>query len=93
MTSWKLTATLAWMLTLLCSRVYTVTEEASAGARREFMRAQTDAVFLVLAESLVEHAGVVSSQNNTFWRNGRFVDESYARLRPAPNLPSLTRQA
>ena len=63
------------------------------GARREFMRAHTDAVFLALAESLVEHSGVVSSINGTFWRNGRFVDESYARLRPAPNMPSLTRQA
>ena len=57
------------------------------------MRAHTDAVFLALAESLVEHNGVVSSEiNGTFWRNGRFVDESYARLRPAPNMPSLTRQ-
>lgn len=57
------------------------------------MRAHTGAVFLALAESLVEHAGVVSSQNNTFWRNGRFVDDSYARLQSAPSMPSLTRQA
>ena len=57
------------------------------------MLAHGGAVFLVLAESLVEHYGVVSSQNGSFWRNGRFVDEAYARLRPAANMPSLARQA
>ncbi|KAK9827262.1 hypothetical protein WJX81_005247 [Elliptochloris bilobata] len=60
---------------------------------REFMLARSDALFLALAESLVEHAGVVSSQNNTFWRNQRFVHDHYARLQPAAGLPSLSRQS
>ena len=56
------------------------------------MLAHKEGLFLALKETLVQHVGTVSSQNNSFWRNGRFVDDSYALLQPAAQLPSSASQ-
>ena len=56
------------------------------------MLAHKEGLFLALKETLVQHVGTVSSQNNSFWRNGRFVDDSYARLQPSAKLPSSASQ-
>ena len=52
------------------------------------MQTHKEGLFFALKETLVQHVGVTSSQNNSFWQNGRFVDGSYTRVPPRPRLPS-----
>ena len=56
--------------------------------RRDFMQTYKEGLFFALKETLVQHVGVTSSQNNSFWQNDRFVDSSSARVPPRARLPS-----
>ena len=60
---------------------------AGGRAGREFMQDRPDGLFLVLEQSLLEHIGSVSSQNNTFWIGNRFVDSLFWRVPPATRPP------
>lgn len=52
------------------------------------MQKYKEGLFFALKETLVQHVGVNSSQNNSFWQNDRFVDSSYTRVPPRARLPS-----